>query len=102
VTSIEAAELQGPDPDRLGRRWSEILQLPLGTNAAGAPELALENAGLRFVEARDGRGEGLGGIDLAAVDPERALRSAEARGVPAKDDQILVCGTRVRLVGASR
>jgi hypothetical protein len=98
VTAIRAAELQSPDPEKLAGRWSEIVQIPLGRDARGRPQLPLENATLRFVEARDGRGEGLGGVDLATADRARALGAAEERGRRVADDRILVCGTRFRLV----
>lgn len=66
VTGIAAAELQSPDPERLAARWSEILERPVG-RAQDIASIQLDNATLRFVEATDGRGEGLGGIDLIAA-----------------------------------
>ena len=63
VTGISAAEIQSPEPTRLAARWSDILELPV-TDSDGRAEIVLDNARLRFVEATDGRGEGLGGIDL--------------------------------------
>jgi hypothetical protein len=66
VTGIAAAEIQSPDPERLATRWSEILERPL--DALGRSfTIELDNATLRFVEATDGRGEGLGGIDVIAA-----------------------------------
>ena len=67
VTAIAAAELQSPDPARLAARWSEILDVPVHDGHARL-EIPLDNATLRFVEAADGRGEGLGGLDLVAAD----------------------------------
>lgn len=66
VTGISAAELQSPNPAALAERWSAILERPVRL-VEGVPTIALDNADLRFVEAVDGRGEGLGGIDLAAA-----------------------------------
>ena len=98
ISSIHAAELQSPDPDRLARRWSEIVEIPVHRGEEGDPTIALEDASLRFVEARDGRGEGLGGVDLVAVDRDRLLRAAEDRGLPIDGDSVLICGTRFRAV----
>jgi hypothetical protein len=76
VSGIAAAELQSPDPQRLAARWSEILELPIGRRTDGAlPTIELDNATLRFTTATDGRGEGLGAIDVnlavgAATDPD--------------------------------
>ena len=63
VRGIVAAELQSPDPERLAARWSDIFELPVDS-VDGATTIRLDGAGLRFVEATDGRGEGLGGIDV--------------------------------------
>ena len=100
VSRILAAELQSPDPKTLAERWSGIAQIELGRDAQGRLELPLENARLRFVEATDGRGEGLGGVDLAVVDRKRLLEAAEKRGRRVSDDLVNVCGTRFGLIDA--
>ncbi len=94
VSAIRAAELQSPDPDRLAHRWSEIVEIPVHRGDAGDPTIALENASLRFVEALDGRGEGLGGVDVAVVDRTRLFGAAEERGLCIEDDRVLICGLR--------
>jgi hypothetical protein len=66
VTAIAAAEIQSPDPARLAARWSEILDVPVEETDSRL-EVPLDNATLRFVEATDGRGEGLGGLDLVSA-----------------------------------
>jgi hypothetical protein len=97
VSAITAVELQSPDPQPLAERWSEIAGLDLVSGTLG-PEIHLSNAALRFVEARDGRGEGLGGVDLAANDAEAAKTRAQALGCTVAGDTITVCGTRFRLL----
>jgi hypothetical protein len=98
VTGIAAAELQSPDPHKLGERWAAIAQLPLASDAAGNPSIELENATLRFVEASDGRGEGLGGIDLCCADRSAILTAAEKRDARVGDDRVDLVGMRIRLV----
>jgi Glyoxalase-like domain len=66
VTGIGAAEIQSPDPERLANRWGDILERRPDRRGE-LHEIELDNATLRFVEATDGRGEGLGGIDLIAT-----------------------------------
>ena len=51
----------------------------------------------RFVEARDGRGPGLGGLDLAVADRAAVLGAARERGCYVSDEQVDVCGTRFYL-----
>ena len=73
VSAIKAAELQSPDPEALAKRWSAIAGVPLQTDAADSLEMRLTNASIRFVEDTDGRGEGLGGMDIEAADPQKLL-----------------------------
>jgi hypothetical protein len=83
VRSMTAAELQSEDPERLARRWSEVTERPV-ERRDGQRVIALDDATLRFVEATDGRGEGLGGLDLASAEPSRT-------------GLVQVCGIRFRL-----
>jgi glyoxalase-like protein len=99
VRAVAAVEIQAADPRLLAKRWSEILELPIADEAGGAPSLRLENAAIRFVADSDGRGEGLGGVDVVAADPPRLLAAAERRGRRLADDLVLICGVRFRLVG---
>lgn len=98
VTAITAAEIQGPKPHVTAKRWSEIVDIPLTSDDEGRQTLQLENATIRFVEASDGRGEGLGGIDVAAADPERALGAARERDCLSVEGAILIGGLRFNLV----
>jgi Glyoxalase-like domain len=97
VSAITAAEIQGPDPEKVAARWSEVLQSPV-RRQENSFAIRLDNAALRFVEATDGRGEGLGGVDLKAVDRERAIAAAQSRSVLQDDGLIHICGTRFRLI----
>lgn len=92
VTSISAATLQSPDPERLSARWAELLDCSvsahhgLGGTSFG---IGLDNALLSFVEATDGRGEGLGGFTLTGA--------AEITGPTdnTQPRQHLICGARI-------
>lgn len=63
---IAAAELQSDDPEALAARWAAVLGAPV-ENQAGVPTVPLANAELRFTPARDGRGAGLGALDVVAA-----------------------------------
>lgn len=97
VSGISAAELQSPEPDRLATRWAEMAEIDLSPDDAGNPTIQLDNATLRFVEATDGRGEGLGGIDVTTVDRDAVLAAAHARDCYVSDDEVTVAGLRVYL-----
>jgi hypothetical protein len=98
VRGYQAVELQSADPRGLAERWSSIAELPLRKDARGRLEMPLENASVRFVEASDGRGEGLGGIDIIVNDRKRLMEAANRRGLRVSDDQVTICGTRFYLV----
>ena len=98
VRAIVAAELQDPDPERLARRWSDIIQEPVTSDESGNPAIKLDNAMLRFVPCTDGRPAGLGGLDLAATNAAGVKQAAKELGVLRGDGVILVGGMRFRLV----
>jgi len=98
VRGIAAAEIQTPDPADLAARWGQIVELPVEADAAGQPSLRFDNAGIRFVKDTDGRGEGLGGVDLVVANHSRLLAAAERRGRRISDDLVHICGVRFRLV----
>ncbi|MGH7896949.1 MAG: VOC family protein [Candidatus Binatia bacterium] len=100
VRAIAAAEIQSADPEALARRWSDILEIELGRDDEDRAQLMLANAAIRFVADRDGRGEGLGGLDLVAADRAALLGAAERRGRRISGDMVQVCGMRLRPVGS--
>ena len=98
VMHMAAAELQGDEPEALAVKWGEILGLKLHRDG-GAPVLQLDDGVIRFVRIRDGRGEGLGMLDLkTGKDRAEIIATAEQRGCPVDGDVVTVCGTRFRLV----
>lgn len=97
TAGLVAAVLQGPEPERLARRWSAVLERPL-TRVGGEARIALDLGMLRFVPQADSRGEGLAGIDLWVADGRRIVAAAERRGCPVAGDAVTVCGVRFGLV----
>ncbi|MCP3912882.1 MAG: hypothetical protein GY713_18245 [Actinomycetia bacterium] len=97
VSGISAAELQSPEPSALSARWASIAEIDLTADVDGHPVLQLDNAAIRFVEDTDGRGEGLGGIDVITENRNAILAGADARNCRVSDDQVMVGGLRVNL-----
>jgi hypothetical protein len=94
LTALLGAELQSDAPDGLAQRWSDVLELPVARGAGGRSVIALDDARLAFVPVRDGRGEGLGGLDVRCTDPARAMTAARMAGLPVHDATVVICGTR--------
>ena len=98
VRGIAVAEIQAADPAAIARRWAEIAEIELSTDAKGNPTLKLDNAALRFVSCTDGRPEGLGGLDIIAADKPAILEAASKHGLNVDGDQVLLCGMRLNLL----
>jgi hypothetical protein len=86
VSGIVAADIQAADPSALAARWSDILDVATRPDRddPSTPTIPLDNAVLRFVEAIDGRGDGLCTIDVAPGEHEHG------------PDTLALCGVTVR------
>lgn len=94
---IVGAELQGDDPDAMSAKWAAVLDRPRAQKA-GVWTIAVDGGELRFVTPTDGRGEGLGAFDVKVRDPAAVIARAKARGCVDGAGEVVLCGTRVRLV----
>jgi hypothetical protein len=95
--AIIGVELQANDPQAMATRWSQVLDRPAVRTVDETYEIRLDQGTIRFVPDRDGRGDGLSAIDLAVSDRARLLEAARARDLDATDDDVSICGTRIRL-----
>jgi Glyoxalase-like domain len=97
TSAIDGVELQSGDPNALARRWAQVLDRTVTWDANGRSQIAFDGEVVRFVRATDGRGDGVSGVDVAVADSGRLLTAARARGLPARDDQVVIGGTRFYL-----
>ena len=67
--------------------WGKVAGLPIERDGSQYC-MDFNNATLRFVEAEDGRGPGLGGIDIKVADREHILNRAKERGCYVSDEQV--------------
>ncbi|HZZ33298.1 MAG TPA: hypothetical protein VFE10_15040, partial [Phenylobacterium sp.] len=95
---IVGAELQGDDPTAMAARWGEVVgRTPV--RVGDSWRIGLDDGGeLRFVVARDGRGDGLGAFDVAVRDPAAVRATAKTRGLTDAQGEVVLSGARVRLV----
>ncbi|RZL87904.1 MAG: hypothetical protein EOP76_18375 [Variovorax sp.] len=96
VSGIAGAVLQGDDPAALARKWGEILQRP-ATQEQADWQVQVDNATLRFVNATDGRGEGLAAVTVRTRDADAIRATAKARGLSHDASSVTVCGVRFEL-----
>jgi predicted enzyme related to lactoylglutathione lyase len=97
--AIVGAELQAEDPGRMANRWSAVLGRA-AEKTDGGWTIDLDEGAIRFVAALDGRGDGLGGFDVAVRSPSDIHRRAKAMGLLDPRGEVMLSGTRVRLVAA--
>lgn len=96
--AVVGAELQSSDPDAMSARWSAVLGRPRAVCDDGW-RIAMDDGGeITFVTAGDGRGDGLGAFTVAVRDVGRVSKAARERGLIDASGNILLSGTRVRLV----
>lgn len=100
-TSVEirGCEIQADNPDAVSARWAAVLDRPRERTADGF-RIAVDGGEIRFTGLTDGRGEGLSEFDVAVRDPAAVRARAEARGCVDSSGDVVLCGTKVRLVEA--
>ncbi len=86
-------ELQSKDPVGLAELWGRVVDLPI-VRRGNELTMELNNVTIRFVEETDGRGPGLGGLDIAVNNRDHILKVARERGCYVTDDRVDICGTR--------
>jgi len=99
TVDYRGVELQSSDPIGLAELWGKVIGAPVTRDGASL-NVDLNNVTLRFVEEADGRGAGLGGLDIAVADREHILRTARERGCYVNDDRVDICGVRWYLLDA--
>src|SRR5262249_24008155 len=94
---VTGAEVQSGAPPALAERWAGGSGKPLREDGSNRFVMDLDGGEIRFVEERDGRGEGLAALDVEVVDREKLVAGARARGCDVARDEVGVAGIRVRL-----
>lgn len=89
--AIVGAELEGPEPEKLAARWSEVLARPLARDTEGRSSIAVEGGVLRFVR---GASDGVAGVLLDVANRERFRVAAQKHGVLEPDGAACIAGTR--------
>ena len=89
-------ELQSEDPVGLAETWSKVTGISAERDG-GNISIPLNNVRLRFIEAIDGRGPGLAGLDLLVANRDQILDQAKQRDCYVSDHQVDICGTHFYL-----
>ncbi|MDC0214916.1 hypothetical protein OAL14_08880, partial [Gammaproteobacteria bacterium] len=93
TVDYQGVELQSSDPLELAELWGKVAGLPIQRNGSEFT-MDLNNVTIRFVEEEDGRGPGLGGLDILVHNRDHILREAENRDCFVSEERVDICGTR--------
>ena len=94
---ITGVEIQASDPARMAARWSEVVGYPMIDAEHGAFEIPLDAGCIRFVKARDLRGEGISSLELKVRSRSRVLERAAQHGLEVENGRFHICGVRIEL-----
>jgi len=92
ITEIIGAELQSLDAGALASRWAEVFDVPREDLGDGRFKITVNGGYIRFVPETDGRGDGVSGVILNAVDAKHCFSRAEALGLPIRDNGVEIGG----------
>ena len=95
VGKITAVDIQADDPEVIATNWSAAFGKNFQLNG-DVLRMPLDEGELRFLEATDGRGDGVAAVEFSVTD-ETAIRAAAGKyGLGWVGNEITVCGTRFR------
>ena len=95
VSRLSAVEVQGSDPEALASRWSAMFQHPFRLEG-DALVMPLDEGEVRFIEARDGRGDGVSAVEFEVSDRAALDGAVEKLGLSWTGSELLLCGTRLQ------
>lgn len=95
TSRLISAVVESPDPDELAAHWSRIIEIPV--SAGNEPVIQFEQNKISFVASGDAGGEGLVGLHVAVIDPDRSMKAARERGLVASDGSLWLYGVKIDL-----
>ncbi len=98
VSTISAVDIQADDPEEIARRWSGAFGHDVHVNGDQF-EMPLESGHVYFMEAADGRGDGVSGIQFDVADKDKLLEAINSSELILRDNETEICGTVFRFQG---
>ena len=98
VGRITAVDVQADDPEAIATKWAAAF----GRNyhlEGDVLRMPLDDGEVRFLEAADGRGDGVAAVEFSVTNRAAIMSAAENHGLSWSGDEIIVCGTRFRFRG---
>ena len=95
VGKIIAVDVQADDPEAIATKWTAAFDRSIHLEG-DALMMPLDDGHIRFVEAADGRGDGVAAVEFSVTDRSSIITAAEKHELSWSGDEIMVCGTRFR------
>ncbi|MDC0069114.1 hypothetical protein OAL10_10025 [Gammaproteobacteria bacterium] len=98
VGAITAVDVQADDPEAIATLWARAF----GGNfylEGDVLRMPLDGGEVRFIEAADGRGDGVAAIEFSVIDGAAIMAAAESHQLSWFGNELMVCGTRFRFLG---
>ena len=98
VGGITAVDVQADDPEAIATKWAAAF----GRNfqlEGHVLRMPLDDGEIRFIEAADGRGDGVAAIEFSVTDRPAIMAAAENHQLSWSGNELTVCGTRFRFLG---
>jgi hypothetical protein len=58
--------------------------------------MPLDDGHIRFIEAADGRGDGVAAVEFSVTDPSAIITAAKKHKLSWSGNETMICGTRFR------
>ena len=99
VRGIRRVEVEATEPAAMAARWSQVLGQATVQSRDGSFAIPLDGSAIGFTKAPPDQRDAVSALDLAATEDGRAatLASARTRGLPTRDEELLIGGTWLRL-----
>ena len=94
---IDGVQIQSSNPRDTAEQWSRITGSRVIDAPEGGVEIPLDAGWLRFVEAVDGRGDGVAAVEFVVNDVDEVLANAREAGLEPGAGEFTICGTRILL-----
>ena len=95
VGGITAVDVQSDDPKAIATKWAAAFGATL-ESTGNVLLMPLDDGHIRFVEASDGRGDGVGAVEFSVTDRSAIISAAENHKLSWSGNEVMVCGTRFR------
>ena len=95
VEGITAVDVQADDPEAIATKWSAAFGTTFDLKG-DVLLMPLDKGHIRFVEAADGRGDGVAAVEFSVTDRSAIITAAEKHKLSWSGNEIMVCGTRFR------